>query len=122
MLNAAVCFFAVSAVLGLSLLVKHWKGAPVGVPSALVHGALGATGLVLYLVAALKAGVTALTGASLAFFVAAALGGFVLFAMHLKGKPLPKALMAVHAAAAVSAFLMLLAYVLGGVSSAPAPY
>jgi hypothetical protein len=123
MFYAAIGCFALSAVSGLVLALHHLKGRPVAVPSALVHGALGASGLVLYLIAALKTGITALSGTSLALFVAAALGGFVLFAFHLKGRPLPKALLAVHALAAVSAFLMLLAVVFaGGGASAPAPY
>lgn len=118
MLYAAVGCFALSAVAGLLLAVKHWKGSPVSIPSALPHGLLGASGLVLYLITALKTEVTALTGTSLVLFVAAALGGILMFVLHLKGRPLPKALMVIHALAAVSAFLMLLALVLGG---APSP-
>lgn len=111
MFYAVVGLFALSAVVGLVLAVKHLKGETVSIPAALFHGAAGAAGLVLYILAALRAGITPLTGLSLGLFVAAALGGFVLFTFHVKGRPLPKALLAVHALAAVSAFLMLLSFV-----------
>ena len=41
-------------------------------------------------------------------FIIAALGGFVLFAMHLKRRPLPGGLIVVHGLLAVAAFTILL--------------
>jgi hypothetical protein len=121
MLHVSVVLFALSAVVGLLLAVKHFKKEVVSIPVALLHGLLGASGLVLYVLAAVKTGVTALSGVSLGLFVVAALGGFVLFGLHLKGRALPKGLIVLHALLAVSGFLMLLALVFGG-SSAPSSY
>lgn len=45
--------------------------------------------------------------ASIVLFVIAALGGFVLFRKHTQGQLIPKPLMGVHAAAAVTGFVLL---------------
>ena len=46
--------------------------------------------------------------ASIVLFVIAALGGFVLFRKHTQGQLIPKPLMGVHAAVAVTGFVLLL--------------
>jgi len=50
-----------------------------------------------------------LAGVALVIFVIAALGGFVLFAMHLKKKLLPSALIVVHG---LLAFVVLLIFLM----------
>lgn len=110
MINAAIGLLALSAVGGLVLAVKHFRHSNAPIPLAVVHGLLGAAGLVLYVLAVLKTGFTPLTMASVGLLVAAALGGFVLFALHLKGQVLPKAVMVLHALLAVGGFLILLSW------------
>lgn len=46
--------------------------------------------------------------ASIVLFVIAALGGFVLIRKHTQGQLIPKPLMSVHAAVAVTGFVLLL--------------
>jgi len=70
-----------------------------------VHGLAAAVGLVLLIIAVVHMSSAGLAGVALAIFVIAALGGFVLFAMHLTKKPLPPALIAVHGLVAVAAFV-----------------
>jgi len=76
---------------------------------AVVHGLAAAAALVSLLVVVARGGVpTVVTGAAVGF-VLAALGGFVLFAGHLRGKALPVPVVLVHGAVAVLSFVALLA-------------
>jgi hypothetical protein len=49
-------------------------------------------------------------GLIIGLFVVAALGGFVLFSFHLRSKPAPKALIAVHGLLAAAALVLLIVY------------
>jgi hypothetical protein len=62
--------------------------------------------LVVLLLAVVN-GAMGLTVVALVLMVAAALGGFVLFAKHLQNKELPIGLMVIHAVVAVAGFLLL---------------
>jgi len=73
-----------------------------------VHGLAAAVGLVLLIIAVTQMPSAGLAGVALVIFLIAALGGFVLFAMHLMRKPLPRGLIFVHGLAAVVAFVLLL--------------
>lgn len=110
MLTAAVVLFGLGALGGIYLASSHLKGAPPPVAIALIHGALGAAGLIALFLAWRAPGGGAL-GLALILFVVAALGGFVLFARHMRGQPLPRGLIAVHALVAVTAFVILLTHV-----------
>lgn len=112
MMQAAIGLLALSALGGLVLAVKHIKNGTAPIPLALVHGLLGAAGLVTYVLLVLRTGLTPLTLTSLGLLVTAALGGFVLFAMHLKGRTLPKGIIVLHALLAVGGFLILLSWAL----------
>ncbi|MBW8889812.1 MAG: hypothetical protein JF616_18795 [Fibrobacteres bacterium] len=107
MLRIAVFVFAVAALGGLVLAVRHFKGQDRPWPLAILHGLLGAAGLILLLLPVLTGGVPALAKTALALFVAAALGGFTLFAFHLQKKPLPSLVVIIHAGVAVIAFILL---------------
>jgi hypothetical protein len=109
MLRIAVFVFAVAALGGLVLAIRHFKGQDRPWPLAILHGLLGAAGLVLVLIPALSGGVPALAKTALVLFVAAALGGFLLFAFHLQNKRLPSLVVVVHAGVAVAAFILLAA-------------
>ena len=108
MLGVAVVLFALAALLGITLAAKHLKKKDAPISLALVHGLAAAVGLVLLIIAVVQMSSAGPAGVALAIFVIAALGGFVLFAMHLMRKPLPRGLMFVHALAAVVAFIILL--------------
>ncbi len=79
---------------------------------ALIHGLLAAAGLVVLIIGVTQMALAGLAGVALVIFVVAALGGFVLFAMHLKKKLLPSALIVVHGLLAVVAFVVLLIFLM----------
>ena len=79
-----------------------------------MHGLAAAVGLVLLIIAVVQMSSAGPAGVALAIFVIAALGGFVLFAMHLAKKSLPRGLIFVHGLAAVVAFVVLLVSLLRG--------
>jgi hypothetical protein len=113
MLIWSAVLFAIAALGGATLATLHFRGrTPLPMPLALLHGLLAASGLVLLIVAALT--VPAFGGlglAALVIFLIAALGGFYLFAHHLRGRPLPSAVVLIHGSAAVIAFLLLLGFI-----------
>lgn len=108
MLLAAVGLFGVGALGGLVLATLHFKGKNLPLPLALLHGALGAAGLVVLLLAILHGGTAATASYALILFLVAALGGFYLFSFHLRKKRLPGAVVIIHALVAVTAFSLLL--------------
>ena len=112
MLMWAAIVFAIAALGGATLATLHFRGRmPLPMPLALLHGLLAATGLVLLIAAALtQPGFGGLGLVALVIFVIAALGGFYLFAHHLRGRPLPSPVVLIHGGAAVVAFLALLGY------------
>ena len=111
MLAIAVLLFAVAVVGGVTMLALHLRQGKLPLPLALVHGAFAAAGLVVLILAVLLAGASAV--ASVVLFVIAALGGFFLFGLYLRGSKLPTPLIFVHGGVAVVAFLILLGVLLG---------
>jgi len=109
MLKLAAVLFAVSALGGLTLATLHFKKKNLPIPLALLHGLLGAGGLVALLLALLGSGFVGAPALAFAIFVVAALGGFLLFSFHLRKRPLPSKLVIIHGLAAVVAFGILLA-------------
>lgn len=100
-----------AAVFGITLLIPVLQGKTPNRTFVFIHGGIAAVALVMLLLQYTKEGNT-VPQVSLILFVAAALGGFVLFARDLQKKPLPKGLALIHAAAAVAAFLLLVYSVL----------
>jgi hypothetical protein len=107
MLVVAALLFALAALVGITLAALHLKKKDVSVSLALVHGLAAAVGLVLLIIAVVQMSSAGPVGVALAIFVIAALGGFVLFAMHLMRKRLPPGLIVVHGLLAVAAFVVL---------------
>jgi hypothetical protein len=106
--------FGISALGGLVMAAMRLRGAerpPLAL--ALLHGALAAGGLVALLMAVMAATPTQGARAALGLLVIAALGGFVLFSFHLRGKALPVGLMLIHGGVAAAGFVTLL-LTLGG--------
>ncbi|HEU5237722.1 MAG TPA: hypothetical protein VFU37_11300 [Pyrinomonadaceae bacterium] len=108
MLAAAAVLFALAALGGLILAGLHLKTKGAPIPLAVVHGVLAAAALALLIIAVTQMASAGAVGVALAIFVVAALGGFVLFAMHLMKKMLPPGLIVVHGLVAVVAFAVLL--------------
>jgi hypothetical protein len=108
MLEIVVVLFALAALIGIILAGLHLKKRGAPIPLALLHGVVAAVALVLLIVAVTQMASAGLAGVALVIFVIAALGGLVLFMMHLKQKALPGPLIIVHGLVAVAAFIVLL--------------
>ena len=109
MINIAIALFALSAVLGLTILVQ-WltkKDAPKGVIYS--HGLAAAIALGILVIFAIQHPDN-FPKISIALFVIAALGGFYMFFNDLKKKASPLAIAFVHALLAVSGFVALLLF------------
>ena len=112
MLMYAVIVFAVAAVGGLVLASSVLRGKLAPWAISVLHALLGASGLVLLIVAVLQGEGAGRASAALGLLVLAALGGFYLASLHLRKQVAPKAVVFVHAGIAVVGFLTLLSAVL----------
>ena len=110
MIQLSLVLFTVAAIAGLTMAIMHFRGiSPPRVVLALLHGLFAASGLVVLLLALIKAGFSGKPGIAFGLLVVAALGGFTLLSFHARGKRLPSAGVVIHALVAVAGFLTLLA-------------
>ena len=112
MLTYALIVFAIAAVGGLVLASSVLRGKLAPWALSVLHALLGASGLVLLILAVLQGTTPARVTAALGLLVVAALGGFYLASLHLRGTVAPKAVVFIHAGVAVVGFLTLLSAVL----------
>lgn len=108
MLTYALLVFAIAAIGGLLLAASVLRGKLAPWALSIVHALLGATGLVMLVLVVLQGATPARVTAALGLLVVAALGGFYLASIHLRGKIAPKAVVFIHAGVAVTGFLTLL--------------
>ncbi len=106
MLIYAVIIFAIAALGGLVLASSVLRGKFAPWSLSLLHAALGAAGLILVLLAAMQGSGGAVTTALIILLIAA-FGGFYLASMHLRKSIPPKGVVIIHAALAVTGFLIL---------------
>jgi hypothetical protein len=114
MLIYALVVFTVGATAGLALAaayVLRRRLAPW--PLSLLHAMLGATGLILLTYAAVTTGMSNAPLVALVILVIAALAGFYLASIHLRGQIAKKPIVFLHASVAVIGFLALFGAVLG---------
>ena len=104
----AVILFAAAALGGAGMLLMRKGERPVPLGLAAVHGLLAATALVLVAIPVVQGGVGGLVTVALAVFVLAALGGFYLFATHLRTGSFPFGVGLLHGLLAVAGFVLLL--------------
>lgn len=110
MLKTAAVLFALAAMGGALMAGIRFSGRP-RPPSWLVmgHGLLAAAGLTLMIYAELTVGIPVLAAFALVLFITAAIGGAAInLLFHAKQLEIPIPLMLIHAAMAVSAFVLLL--------------
>lgn len=112
--TVSILCFLVAALGGLVLAFRALGGRELPWALAIGHGALGAAGLVLLLVAVLGGAGGQLALAGLVVLALAALGGFYLLSFHLRGKTHPRPVILVHAGAAIIGVGLLIAAVLFG--------
>lgn len=109
MLVLSIICFVAAALSGVFLgAVRFKKDANPPMGAALVHGVLAAAGLVLVWEHAIGHAFPGVMTLSAALFLVAALGGFLLFFLHLKDRLIPAGVVMVHAVAAVAGFVLLL--------------
>ena len=113
MLTYAILFFAIAAVGGLILASKVLGGKLAPWPLSILHALLGAAGLVTLLLFVIQGHGSSRLTAALAILVVAALGGFYLASLHVRGSVAPKGVVIIHAGVAVVGFLLLLTVGLG---------
>jgi hypothetical protein len=113
MLGYALIVFAIGALGGIALASYVLRGRLAPWPLSLLHAGLGAIGLLLILYAALTTGLSNVALAALVILAIAALGGFYLASIHLRGKVAQQPIVFVHAGVAVIGFLTLLVVVFG---------
>jgi hypothetical protein len=114
MLTIAALLFAVAALGGITLATLHLRHKGLPMPLALGHGLLAAAGLVVLILAVVGGSAGSMVKVSLALFVLAALGGFLLFSFHLRRKSLPTPVVLIHGLVAVIAFLLLIVSMVRG--------
>lgn len=103
----ALIIFAVAALGGAFLALRHFTGKTQPMPVVLLHGLLAATGLACLLYAYFTNGLHGAGTTALVIFFVAALGGFFLFFTNLRGKSLPTPIVLLHAVLALTAFVVL---------------
>jgi hypothetical protein len=109
-MTVAAILFAVAAVGGVIMAAMRFGGRelpPMGL--AIIHGLFAAAGLVTLILAVVGAHASWAAIVAVIGFVVAALGGFTLFAHHLRRKALPVNYVVIHGAGAVISFVILLA-------------
>ncbi|MGI8482795.1 MAG: hypothetical protein ACR2OU_00855 [Thermomicrobiales bacterium] len=109
--SVAAVLFAAAALGGVFLAYKHFRGEPLPVPVAVVHGAAAAIALVILLIAVITKDLGNKATIALALLVVAALAGFFLVSFHLRGARHPSPAILAHALIAVIGFLTLLTVV-----------
>lgn len=113
-MTVALVLFALAALGGATMAILRFKGRPQPpLALALVHGAAAATALVTLTLFIAGNDAPGLATIALALFLGAALGGFGLFAIHLRKGALPIWLVVLHGLVAISGFLVLLVAALG---------
>jgi hypothetical protein len=108
----ALIVFAIAALGGLTLAAGYvLQGRLAPWPLSLLHAALGAIGLLLLIYAAMITGLPGTALAALVILAVAALGGFYLASIHLRGEVARKPIVFIHAGVAPGHAMLLHAVV-----------
>jgi len=113
MINVAIALFALSAILGMTILIKWLTKKNASKAVIYSHGLVAATALVLIVVYAIQ-NPENFPLTSIVLFVLSALGGFYMFIRDLQMKASPLAIAFIHALLAVTGLVTLLLFVFGG--------
>lgn len=108
MLEYALIVLAIGAVGGLVMATRVLRGQFAPWALSVLHALLGATGLVLLILLMLQGSPPQRVLVGFGLLLMAALGGFFLASFHLRRTLPPKAVVIIHAGAAVAGFLTLL--------------
>lgn len=114
MLTIVLAVLLSGAIIGLFMAVRHFMRKPLPPLAAVLHGLLGATGLIILLLQVLATPGRPLLGYVLMVLVGAAVLGFVNLTFHLSRRRHRSALIVLHALVAVSGAGMLFYAILTG--------
>lgn len=109
MLVYAIIIFAIAALGGLILAFSVLRGKSAPWALSLLHGGLGAVGLILVLLTVMNGEGRVIL--PLVFLAIAAFGGLYLAMMHVRRQTPPKLMVVVHAGAALAGFALLISMV-----------
>ena len=107
MIYAAIALFALSAILGLTILIKWLTKKDASKAVIWSHGLVAAIALVILVVYAIQNPAN-YPQISIILFAIAAIGGFYMFFRDLRKKTSPLSVAFIHALLAVGGFIMLL--------------
>lgn len=108
-MTIAAILFAIAAVGGVIMAAMRFSGRELPpMALAIVHGLFAAAGLVTLIAAVIGAQTNWASIIAVIGFVIAAIGGFTLFAHHLRRQALPINYVVIHGLGAVISFVILL--------------
>jgi hypothetical protein len=113
MIVTAITLFLVAALFGIYMALRIFGG---GIPpwaAVILHGLFAASGLLVLFYALFTGTQSTAVVIAAVLLVVAALGGFFMFSYQLRKLPPPKAVVVIHALAAVLGVVALLGNVLG---------
>lgn len=110
-LQIAAALFVLGALGGITLFALRLRGTNPPLGLAALHGLAAAAGLVTLAVAVFGDGLTGPPRTAFWLFLVAALGGFALITMHVRGRLLPVPFILVHGGLAATALVILLLHV-----------
>jgi protein-S-isoprenylcysteine O-methyltransferase Ste14 len=113
MIVTSIVLFLVAALGGLYMAARIFGGSMPPWAVVIIHGVLAASGLLVLLYALFTGPQAASVMIGAILLVIAALGGFFMFSYQLRKLPPPKAIVVVHALAAVLGVVCLLANAVG---------
>lgn len=113
MIVTAIALFLIAALFGIYMALRIFGG---GIPpwgAVILHGLFAASGLLVLLYTLFTGAQSTAVTIAAVLLVVAALGGFFMFSYQLRKLPPPKAVVVIHALAAVLGVVALLGNVLG---------
>lgn len=111
LINIALGLFGLAIFAGLIVLVAILTDRPTLKPAVFIHGGLAILGLCLLIFSIIKHHGTGPI-LSVSILLLAAIGGFTLFTIDMKKKPIPKWLAVGHPIIAMVGFVLLIGYAL----------
>ena len=108
MLPVAIACFVLAALAGATLVFCHFRFDTLPWAVVVSHGTVGATGLVLLVIAVSQGSGGGRARIALGVLIVAALGGFANLALNLRRANLHLPLVALHAALAVTGLTILI--------------
>lgn len=112
MLVGIIFLFVIVAFIGLFLITAILNNKRPPRPAAMIHGSIAIISILLLTVFTVLRPTSYLLYATLGLFILAALGGITMFMIDVNKKPVPKMIAIIHPIVALTAFAMLVTYLI----------